>query len=188
MYGLVNRAIEDLVIKAHGSERWQAVLDAADVAVERFEAMEPYDDSITYKLVGAASDVLETPATDLLEAFGRHWILYTGAEGWGAILEAQGSSVAEVVGNLNAMHARVRVAMPSIVVPEFRVIEATEAVLRFEYHSHRDGLAPMVVGLMRGLAERFGESWSVHHSGTRDQDGFDTFELQPLPVTSAASA
>ena len=187
MYGLVNRAIEDLVVTAHGADAWSKVLGQVDISVDRFESMEPYDDSITYALVGAASAVVETPAHDLLEAFGRHWILYTGAEGWGQILDAQGSSVVEVIGNLNAMHARVRATMPSMVVPEFRVVESDGDVVCFEYHSHRDGLAPMVLGLMRGLAERFGESWEVAQISDRAQDGFDTFELRLQPEAALSA-
>lgn len=177
MYGLVNRAIQELVVSTSGDDVWRSVCDEAGVDIEFFEAMEPYDDSITYNLVAAASEVLGKPAEEILEGFGRYWILYTGAEGWGPILDSQGSTVADVIGNLNDMHARIQATMPSLVMPRFKVLTSSDRSIEFEYHSERDGLAPMVLGLMRGLAERCGEQWNVDQVGRRHQDGHDTFLL-----------
>lgn len=177
MYGMVNRAVEDLVVSSAGEEAWRTICAEAGIEVEYFEAMEPYDDSITYDLVAAASTVLDTPAEEILESFGRHWILYTGAEGWGPVLDSQGSTVAEVIGNLNQMHIRIQATMPSLVMPTFNIISTSAERIEFEYHSHREGLAPMVLGLVKGLTERCGEEWDVAHTGLRSVDGHDTFAL-----------
>ncbi len=185
MYGLVNRAVKELIVSRAGVEAWQMVCNTAGVHIDDFAAMESYDDDITYRLVGAASQVLDTPAEEILEGFGRYWILYTGAEGWGPILDSQGSSVAEVIGNLNDMHVRIQATMPSLVMPRFQVTRTDDAAIRFEYHSERDGLAPMVLGLMKGLAERCDERWSVAQVGFRSDDGFDTFELSAAAVGSS---
>ena len=50
---------------------------------------------MTYKLVGAASEVLGAPVPALLEAFGEHWILYTAREGYGELFSMFGGSMAE---------------------------------------------------------------------------------------------
>ncbi len=188
MYGLVNRAVEDLITSSAGVETWQQVCAAAGVEIDYFEAMEPYDDSITYNLVAAASEVLNTPAAEILEGFGRHWVLYTGAEGWGPILDSQGSTVAEMIGNLNDMHVRIQATMPSLVMPRFHVTRSDDDRIVFEYHSEREGLAPMVLGLMKGLAERCNEQWDVAQVGFRADNGFDTFELVASNTQSTVEA
>lgn len=190
MYGLVNRAVKELIESTAGPQAWLDVCAEAGVDIDYFEAMEPYDDAITYDLVAAASSVLDTPADEILEGFGRYWILYTGAEGWGPILDSQGSTVAEVVSNLDDMHVRIQATMPSLVMPRFNIVQSNSSVIRLEYHSEREGLAPMVLGLMKGLAERCGESWHTVQVGYRSDSGFDTFELTaaPAPADSVVAA
>jgi len=177
MYGLVNRAIKEHVLAAAGAQAWAEICLDAGLTDDHFVAMDPYDDAITYDLAASASKVLRAPVDEILVGFGRYWILYTGAEGWGPVLDMQGSSVAEVLGNLNSMHARLTSTMPSLVMPDFRVTRSDEDAIIFEYHSKREGLSPMVRGIVEGLAERCGERWDVTHTGHRAESGFDTFML-----------
>ena len=116
---------------------------------------------------------------DVLHAFGRHWILYTGKEGWSTVFEMTGDDMASFLEGLDEMHARVRVAMPDADMPQFTLHREADH-LTLEYHSSRDGLAPMVSGLLDGLAEYFSESWNVEHTGFRAVDGFDTFRLREV--------
>lgn len=177
MYGLVNRAIKEHVVAAAGEAAWNAVRNAAELEDDFFVAMDAYDDDITYRLVAAASEVLKTPADEILAGFGRYWILYTGAEGWGPVLDMQGNSMVELLGNLNAMHLRLRTTMPKLRMPEFHMHRHADDLVEVEYHSEREGFAPMVLGLLGGLAERFDEEWTISQVGWRSDDGFDTFRL-----------
>jgi hypothetical protein len=59
----------------------------------------------------------------------------------------------EVLGQLDALHCRVRLMLPELRPPSFRCTDVTGSSLRLRYYSHRPGLAPMVVGLVEGLAE-----------------------------------
>ena len=65
MYGLVNKAVEDLVCSKFGEETWNKILEEAGVDVDSFVSMEAYPDAVTYKLIHAASTVLETDAATL---------------------------------------------------------------------------------------------------------------------------
>lgn len=58
MYGIVNKAIEDLVKVNFGEDKWDAIKEKSGVDVDFFISNEPYDDEITYKLAGAASEIL----------------------------------------------------------------------------------------------------------------------------------
>ena len=75
MYGMVNSAIMDLIVATHGEETWQRVKFKAGVEEEIFISNDAYPDELTYKLVGAASEVLEQPANVILIQFGRWWVL-----------------------------------------------------------------------------------------------------------------
>jgi hypothetical protein len=64
------------------------------VEVEAFVSNEAFPDSMTYDLVGAASEVLGASASAILISFGEHWVLKTAATSYGAMMRAVGASVA----------------------------------------------------------------------------------------------
>ena len=155
MYGLVNKAIESMVTSQFGEPTWQEILEASGAPAGGFISMDKYDDSITYDLVAAASKVLETEASELLEAFGEYWTKYTAEEGFGDLLDMSGSSFEDFLDNLDNMHARVALIFPSLEPPSFHGEKLGDGQYELHYHSERPGLAPMVVGMIRGLAARF---------------------------------
>ncbi|MCH9672950.1 MAG: heme NO-binding domain-containing protein, partial [Gammaproteobacteria bacterium] len=171
MYGLVNKAVMDLAMACGGEACWNAIRLRAKLCNEDFIATKNYSDSITYDLVKAASEVLEQPAEQILEAFGRHWILYTGRQGWGALFEASGNDLRTFIESLDALHVRVQFTMPEMQMPEFDVYDGEGGSLVVEYRSTREGLAPMVRGLLLGLAEHFDERWTIAQVGFRSEQG-----------------
>lgn len=178
MYGLVNKAIEELVSTRFGEETWAKIRERAGIEVGGFMSMDPYPDAVTYRMVFAASEVLGVPVASLLEAFGEYWMLYTAREGYGELITMFGSSLGEFLGNLDNMHTRVGLSFPELQPPSFVARELGPDRYALEYHSTRDGLAPMVVGLLKGLARSFGESVEVVHAHARATHGYDLFHLQ----------
>ncbi|MEM7342000.1 MAG: heme NO-binding domain-containing protein [Actinomycetota bacterium] len=187
MYGMVNRAIKDLVEASAGTETWERICERAGLSVTTFSNTTVYDDTVTYDLVAAASEELNLDPADVLQRFGRHWILFTGREGWGPLFDMAGSDLRSFVDGLDAMHARVQASMPACRMPTFSVEESDDGSLLVEYRSEREGLGPMVVGLLSGLAEHFGESWDVEQLNRRQGDLADYFRLRPVPAASRAS-
>ncbi len=155
MYGMVNRAIEEMVISAHGAEVWEQIKQKANVDEDVFVSTEGYPDAMTYSLVGAASEVLQTPAPVILEAFGKHWILRTAQEGYGDMMAAGGKTLREFLVNLPDFHSRVSMVLPHLAPPRFYCSLLEEHSVHVHYQSHRAGLAPFVTGLFKGLGERF---------------------------------
>jgi len=181
MYGLVNRAIEQLVESLKGQEGWRRVCAAADWPDEGFVAMQTYDDALTYRLVGAVSAELGMPSDDVLRAFGAYWILYTAEEGYGDMLAMCGSDLRSFLEGMNRMHARVEATMPHIRPPHFEVHAGEDGSLTLHYESEREGLAPMVEGLITGLARRFGHGVRIDHVRRRSpEQGCDVFVIHPL--------
>ncbi|MCU0568718.1 MAG: heme NO-binding domain-containing protein [Oculatellaceae cyanobacterium Prado106] len=155
MYGLVNKAIADMVVTQFGSETWDEIRQKAHVEVDTFLSMEGYPDDVTHRLVKAASAVLNLSPAQIMEAFGAFWVQYTAQEGYGEMLDMSGEDLPEFLQNLDNMHARVGVSFPNLKPPSFECNETEERTLSLEYRSQREGLAPMVVGLVKGLGTRF---------------------------------
>ena len=155
MYGLVNKAIEDLICNRFGDEAWERIKRRAGLEMDSFISMEGYPDELTYELVGAASEELGIPGEELLEAFGEYWTLYTAREGYGRLLEMGGASLKEFLLNLHNLHSHVALSFPNLKPPSFWCTDVTEHSIRLHYQSHRPGLAPMVIGLVKGLGKMF---------------------------------
>ncbi len=68
MYGLVNKAVQDLIVTQFGNDKWEEIKRKADIGVESFISMNPYPDEVTYNLIRAASEVLGLPPDEILEA------------------------------------------------------------------------------------------------------------------------
>ncbi len=174
MYGMVNKAVEELVCSRFGEQKWLEVKAAAGVEVDVFISDESYPDELTYNLVGGACRVLGAEASAVLELFGEHWVLNTAQEGYGELMDSSGSSLAEFLENLPNFHARVTLILPRLRPPEFSVTDRTANSLHLHYRSHRQGLQSFVVGLVRGLGKKFNTPVSVEllPRGDRDHDVF----------------
>jgi len=177
MYGLVNRAIRGLVEERFCAEAWQKISERAGVATEGFVAMDAYEDAITYGLVGAASEELGLEPSAILEAFGEYWTLYTIEEGYGDMLSMMGSSMEEFLDNLDSMHKRIQETMPELVPPSFDREEQGDGSSILHYRSERAGLAPMVVGLLKGLASRFDTRLEIEQLSS-PAEGHDRFLIR----------
>lgn len=161
MYGIVNKAIEELVKENFGEEKWEEILKKSGIEVDFFISNEAYDDSITFKLAIAVGEVLEIPLDAVLEEFGKFWVLRTAKEKYGGLMEAGGRSLAEFLSNLPAFHTRVMLIYPKLQPPEFRVEQLQADLFHVFYYSKRDGLQGFVRGLLLGLGEMFDSSVEV---------------------------
>ncbi len=189
MYGLVNQGVQDLAVQLGGEELWAAVKQRAGVDLEAFVGMDVYPDEMTERLVIAAAETLGITPEEVLRTFGRHWILYTGRKGYGAVFETMGRTLPEFLGNLDAMHARLSLSMPHLEPPSFVCEQTGPNQLRLEYYSHRRGLAPMVLGLIDGLGEVFGlevRTKQVLRAG--DGADHDEFTIDFVPAVELADA
>ena len=144
MYGMVNKAVEDMVCRDYGAPTWERIKERAGVDTEVFLSNEPYADEVTYRLVAAASELLGTPAANILEAFGEHWVLHTAQEGYGPLMRAAGRSLPEFLVNLPNFHSRVAMIFPKLQPPRFECTDITSRSLKLHYFTHRPGLESFV--------------------------------------------
>jgi hypothetical protein len=177
MYGMVNKAIQDLVTSNFGEDKWLSIKEKVGFEDDFFISMQSYPDELTYDLVGAASEVLELEPAAILEAFGEYWILYTAEEGYGEMLALSGSTLSEFLGNLNLLHERITNIMPQLKPPKFSSKEISKNNIELTYESDREGLTSMVVGLLRGLGKRFGKNCQINQTEFRADSGKDVFNI-----------
>jgi len=169
MYGMIHKALQDFVTSAKGPEIWQAIASEAGVTNESFIAMQTYSDDVAYGLVGAAAKVLQAPAGELLEQFGRHWISFAADNGFRELLGGPGTSMPSFLAGLDAMHARINLSFPDSEPPTFETEMVGPQELHLHYRSHRPGLLPFVLGLLQGLSAHFDQPITVETVSTREQ-------------------
>ncbi len=182
MYGLVNKAINDLIVDKFGEEVWQEIKTAADVDIEMFTSMKSYDDEITYQLATAASEILELPIEEVLIELGKYWVKFTAKQGYGDMLAMAGNNFPEFLKNLNALHIRVGMTYSNLKPPSFNCEEIDSNNLVLRYFSHRKALGPLVIGLIYGLGEKFNEEIVIKQTKFRTEAGHDEFNIYHNPI------
>ena len=155
MYGIIHKALKEMVVRDFGQEKWEKIESEAAQSKEIFVSMQPYSDDIVYALIGAASKELGAPVDECLQMFGRYWILDAAPESYSNILDATGSEIVHFIQNINSLHDRITSTFPDYVPPEFFIEPIGESLYKINYLSTRAGLSPFVVGLLQGLGTRF---------------------------------
>lgn len=177
MYGMVNEGIRSFIEKNHGPEAWTAICKKVGLDRSEFERMSSYEDSVTYDLVGAICEHTEMQVDEVLKIFGTYWIEFVSNSNFGSLLRLAGNTFVERVNGLDDMHDRILMAMPHLKPPSFELEQMGENSYHLSYYSDREGLVPMVVGLLHGLAAESGEKIEVKYitpkSATFDHDVFE---------------
>lgn len=168
MYGIVNKAIEDLILTNYGAEKWENIKARAGVDIDYFISNEPYDDAITYQLATAAAEELGVTVGEVLLSFGEWWVLKTGMEKYGGLMQAGGSNLHEFLCNLPVFHSRIMLLYPRLTPPEFRVSEPTDNSINVHYLSKRPGLQDFVKGLLLGLGKMYNTPVTVEMLESRE--------------------
>ena len=178
MYGLVNQAVQDFVSQRLGPAVWDTVRAKAGIKDPEFLPLQQYPDELTFAMVGAACEASGRDAASLVEEIGTFWVAFTAQRGYGSLLDQLGTTFPEALGALDAMHVRVALMMPNLKPPSFRVRDVQERRLTLDYISHRTGLAPMVIGLVKGLGHKYRLEPQVRLVQARTAGGdTDTFEV-----------
>lgn len=183
MYGLINSALQDMVVTHFGEEKWKEVHKQSGVAEDSYLTMRQYDDETTYKLAGAASEVLEAPIDTCMEMFGKHWVDEIAAKNFAPLMDATGNDTVGFLHNLNNLHDRIASTCFDYVPPEFRVenVDLDAGKYFVHYYSERKGLTSFVTGLLGGLADHFGDNLEIV-AVSIDDDGEGTHSVFELSI------
>nr|XP_002122297.2 guanylate cyclase soluble subunit beta-1-like isoform X1 [Ciona intestinalis] len=156
MYGFVNYALEQLVLRNFGEEIWNEIKREADLHIQgQFIQRIIYDDICTFDLVKAAVKVLKTDSGKILELFGNFFFQFCEESGYDVILRVLGSSVREFLENLDALHDHLSSVYPGMRAPSFRCTgNGSDDTLTLHYYSERDGLEDIVIGIVKAVTKQ----------------------------------
>lgn len=189
MYGMINQAIEKLVRDEYGATTWDRVCQEAQIEDGDFVSLQHYPDEVTYRLVGAASTVLGVPAGKVLEVFGESWTDYARETAFAGLMKFAGRTFPEFVASLDQMHAKIKFSLPDLQPPSFRVSDMRDDSFRLHYYSTREGLAPLVVGMMKGVGKIYDVTVDMKLENARaDGHDHDEFIVRYVPAASKGTS
>lgn len=170
MYGLIHSALQQMIVENYGEDTWNKVLDVANVPEDSFFSTQSYDDVVTFTLAQSVSDVLGAPLDDCLDLFGQFWLKEFAPQSYDMLLHAAGDSLFDFLENLNALHDRISTTFVGYVPPSFQLERISDSEGILEYRSSRDGMVPFVVGLIKGMQERFDVDIKIHSVDVTKKD------------------
>ncbi len=167
MYGMVNKAIKEYISTQYGDGAWREVKRRADIQDDNFISMDQYSDEVSVGMVVAAAAALEKSPAAFLEEVGEYWIAFALDSHYGDLLRDAGDTLPEILDNLDNLHVRVGYSFDNLKPPSFWCTDVTDKDLILHYVSERDGLAPMVNGLVKGLARMLNTTCEVEQIRTK---------------------
>jgi Haem-NO-binding len=158
MKGIVFNLLEEIVVREHGVDTWDALLDAAGVDGV-YTSLGSYPDADLMALVGAASQALSLPADDVVRWYGRNALPLLG-ERYPAFF-APHDDVRGFVLTLNEIiHPEVRKLYPGADTPDFDFDASDPDRLVMDYRSARR-LCAFAEGLLLGAGDHFGQQLDI---------------------------
>jgi len=155
MYGMIHRALRQMVNEQLGEEAWKALEKKVNIGPTELLTAMAYDDALTFRIVAEAADRLNLSIDECLFAFGNYWIRYADQGSLASIMNFTGATLPSFIANLDRLHLAVGAAMPGTKLPTFSVLESAEQHMLVEYRSDRTGMEEFVRGLFHGLMEKF---------------------------------
>ncbi len=174
MYGMIHQAARQLATEKLGDDGWNRILDKSGMSTEHFISAQSYGDDVTNRLIAAIGEVAGIATGDLLEAFGRHWVVYAKSSTHAAMMNRAGADLVSFLGGLDRMHASIKTVMPDASMPSFTLVEADADQIVVIYRSERPGLEAFVHGILSGLLEHFGEKGEIT---SQPEQGAVTFRI-----------
>lgn len=155
MYGMIHRALRQMVNEQLGEEAWKALEKKLNIGPTELLTAMAYDDALTFAILAEAADRLNLTTDACLFAFGSYWIRYADQGSLASIMNFTGATLPSFIANLGRLHLAVGAAMPGTKLPTFSVLESGEQHMLVEYRSERTGMSEFVRGLFYGLMEKF---------------------------------
>lgn len=180
MKGIVFNLLQELVVRDHGEDAWDGLLERADVD-GAYTTLGSYPDAELLALVGAASELLDTPADELVRWFGRESIPAFAAS-HAHFFDGHDSTRPFLLTLTDMIHPEVRKLYPGANVPDFAYDVSSDEVLLMRYASERQ-LCTFAEGLIEGAATHFGEQATISQSRCMhrgDDDCLLEIALAPL--------
>jgi len=178
VYGLVNRAMKEMVTEQFGNEAWIKIIDRDESIPNEFGIFAQYDDFITANIVGNICEDQKINAEDFLVDFGRYWVKYAKKSDYKGILEVFASSPTFLIKSLDSLHTRLTMLFENLSPPSFSTEEPRPGLILVNYSSDRNlPLEYFVKGLLVGIFELFDQQCKVNIVSFREEGEAAVFEV-----------
>lgn len=156
MLGAINHALQCFLRDTYGAATWDAIAREAGLGFGGFEAMLTYDDSLTDRVVEAASRILSRPRESLLEDMGTYLVSHASFAFLRRLLRFGGVNFADFVNSLEELPERARMVLPELEVPELALTDHGAGHFTLICRSSVAGAEHVIMGLLRSMADDYG--------------------------------
>lgn len=156
MYGMIHRAMREMVLEKLGEEVWLAIENRLKIGPTELLTSMVYDDALTFEIMADVASRFDLTVDECLTEFGQYWVKYAEKGSLSSIMNFTGQNLADFILNLDRLHLAVSSAMPGTRLPSFTTLHKEDGYLSVEYRSDRMGMEKFVYGLFLGLMARFG--------------------------------
>ena len=158
MKGIVFNLLEEIVVREHGEETWEELLDSAGLDGV-YTSLGNYPDADLMALVAAASDAVGIAPDDVVRWFGRNALPLLAAR-YPALFEPHADARAFVLTLNEIIHPEVRKLYPGADTPAFGFDASRPGKLTMDYRSSRR-LCAFAEGLLLGAGDHFGQAVAI---------------------------
>ena len=168
MHGLINRSLQCFLRDTYGQPAWEAVVRAAGLSVNTFEAMLTYEDGMTDRVINAAALTLRRPRETLMEDMGHYLVSHETQTSLRRLLRFSGVNFADFVNSLEELPERGRLALPNLEVPELELTDHGAGHFTLRCTASLQGVGHILVGLLRAMADDYGALVLLDNLGPGD--------------------
>lgn len=124
MYGMIHRAMRNMVHEELGEDAWLALEQKLNIGPMDLLTGKVYDDALTLGIISEAAARLNLSVDQCLIAFGQYWIRYVDQGSLASIMNFTGQDLASFINNLDRLHLAVGAAMPDARLPTFATLRS----------------------------------------------------------------
>lgn len=168
MHGLINRAIQAFVSTTYGEAKWLRVMETAELGFTEFEAMLYYTDEQSQRLLAALEKVLDRPLNEMLEDMGTFLVSNPQVEALRRLLRFGGVNYVEFLHSLDDLPDRARLAVSDLRLPALELSEQAPGQFRLVCQPGLPGYGSVLMGVLRAMADDYGDLVFLEHSGSQD--------------------
>ncbi|MBQ4827176.1 heme NO-binding domain-containing protein [Leisingera sp. M527] len=184
MHGLINRAIQAFVTSTYGADRWEEVMEEAGLGFTEFEAMLFYSEEQSSQMLTAMEKVLARPLPEMLEDMGTFLVSNPQVEALRRLLRFGGVNYVEFLHSLDDLPDRARLAVSDLHLPGLELLEQAPEQFELVCQPGLPGYAYVLMGVLRAMADDYGDLVFLDHSGS--QDGAEVIAITLIETEFAA--
>lgn len=175
MHGLVNHSIQVFICQSYGKDVWENVTRVAGLDFIEFESMMHYDESDTFAVLDAISEVLERTRADIMEDIGAFLVSFPGFEAVRRLLRFGGEDFIDFLHSLDDLSDSVRLAVGDLHLPKVELDFVSENHFYLACHAPIEGYSHVMMGILRAMADDYGALALLEHVGR--QNGVETVSI-----------